>query len=290
MANTDEAREALEALHRKVGEVTTSDEWRAWLDVLAKFHAYSPLNIMWMWAQWEARRADDPSLPEFSQPAAFSAWKDLGRYVRKGEKALSVLAPIIVADRENLGPDGKPRTKCVGFRVKRRTFDVSQTEGADLPENPAMPTLLTGEADPLLWAALVAHAESLGFSVEVRDHDGPENGWCNHLTREIVVKAGNDAVQRTKTLAHEVAHAILHGENAPQGMSRAEMEVEAESTAYVVAALLGFDTAAYSVSYIVVWNSRENHGECLTRTAERVIKCARAIAAAVAEHSTATAA
>jgi hypothetical protein len=278
-----EAAEALETLHAKIATITDSDAWREHLAVQAKFHNYSPLNSMWMWCQWEVRRENDPTLPEFSQPAAFSAWKDLGRFVRKGEKALSVLAPIIVNDRENIGADGKPEKKCVGFRLKRRTFDVSQTDGDDLPENPAMPTVLTGDADPATWAALVAHAATLGNRVEVTDDCLPANGDYNRATNLIRVAASQDPAQQAKTLMHEVAHAHLH--SGESDLSRAEKEVEAESTAFVLASLLGFDTAAYSVGYVATWASREDRGEVLRRTTERVIKTARKIAEALAVES-----
>jgi hypothetical protein len=286
MTKTDskqEAAEALETLHAKIAEIADSDAWREHLAVQAKFHNYSPLNAMWMWCQWEARREADPSLPPFSQPAAFSAWKDLGRFVRKGEKALSVLAPIIITDRENIGADGKPAKKCVGFRLKRRTFDVSQTDGADLPENPAMPTVLTGDADPATWAALVAHAESIGFTVEVTDACLPANGDCNPVTKALRVAESLSSAQQAKTLMHEIAHAHLHGTDSD--LSRAEKEVEAESTAFVLASLLGFDTADYSVGYVATWASREDRGEVLRRTTERVIKTARMLAEALAVES-----
>ena len=97
--STDEAKAALDTLHASIATITDSDAWRAHLAVQARFHDYSPLNIMWMWCQWEGRRAENPDLAEFSQPAAFSAWKDLGRHVRKGEKALSVLAAISIRSR-----------------------------------------------------------------------------------------------------------------------------------------------------------------------------------------------
>lgn len=285
MSNDDEARAALDKLHATIGEVTDSEGWKEWLRIAARFHNYSVLNVFWMHVQWEARRANDPTLPPLSQPAAFSTWKGLGRHVRKGEKALSVLAPIIVRDRET------DERICVGFRLKRRTFDVSQTDGADLPENPLMPSLLTGEADPATWAALVAHAESLGFSVRVEPIEHSEaNGFCDHATKRIVIREGRDGAQQVKTLMHEIAHAMLHGEARPEGMSYAEAEVEAESTAFVVAHLLGFDTAAYSVGYVATWASRDDHGKCLARTADRVVKAARKIAEAVAEHATALAA
>ncbi len=276
-----EAREALDTLHASIATITDSEAWRQHLAVQARFHNYSPVNIMWMWAQWEARRTADPTLPEFSQPAAFSAWKDLGRNVRKGEKALSVLAPIIVTDRDKVGADGKPGTKCVGFRLKRRTFDVAQTDGADLPANPARPTLLTGEGDPATWAALVAYAATLGCTVHVTDACQPANGDYSREMLSIRIAADLDHAQQVKTLMHEVAHATLH--SSESDLSRAEKEVEAESTAFVIAAMLGFDTAAYSVGYVATWAGRDDHGECLRRTTERVVKAARTITAALAE-------
>lgn len=285
-----EAQDAIETLHAKIATITDSDAWRAHLATMAKFHNYSPLNAMWMEAQWWMRQQEDPTLPAFSLPASFSAWKALGRSVRKGEKALSVLAPVLVNDDENVDENGKPRKKCVGFVLKRRTFDVSQTEGDPLPENPAYPSLLTGDADPATWAALVAHAEGEGFSVRVEAIQGAANGWCNHGTKTIAVEAANEPAQRTKTLIHEVAHLHLHGADTPEGMSRAEKEVEAESVAYVVASLLGFDTSDYSVGYVATWAGRDDHGECLRRTTERVVKCARKIAEAVATESAALAA
>lgn len=275
--SADEARQALEVLHGRIAAITDSDAWREHLAVQARFHGYSPLNIMWMWAQWEGRRANDPTLPEFSQPAAFSTWKDLGRFVRKGEKALSVLAPIIVKDRDT------DESKCVGFRLKRRTFDVAQTDGDPLPENPAMPTLLTGEGDPATWVALVEHAATLGITVEITDTCQPANGDYNRVTNLIRVAASLDHAQQVKTLMHEVAHAMLH--SGESDLSRAEKEVGAESTAFVLAALLGFDTAGYSVGYVATWASREDRGEVLRRTTERVVKAARTIAAVLAEHS-----
>jgi len=293
MAKTDskqEAAEALETLHAKIATITDSDAWREHLALQARFHNYSPLNTMWMWCQWEVRRENDPTLPPFSQPAAFSTWKDLGRFVRKGEKALSVLAPIIITDRDEVGEDGKPRKRCVGFRLKRRTFDVSQTDGDPLPENPAMPTLLTGGADPAAWDAAVAHAESLGFSVSVAEVPGSANGYCDHATKRLVVEASNDRAQQLKTLLHEVAHAHLHGPDRPDGMGTAEMEVEAESTAFVIATMLGFDTADYSVGYVATWASRDDRGEVLRRTTERVVKTARLVVEAMATEPAALAA
>src|SRR5690606_30037862 len=184
---TDEAREALDTLHAKVEAIKDADGWREYLAVVSRFHSYSLNNAMWLWSQWETRRAVHgafmamsaalfgspmfPALPEATQFAAFSTWRDLDRPVRKGEKGLSVLCPVIIKDREDLDENGKPREKLIGWRLRSKTFEVSQTTGAPLPENPAAPSLLTGDADPAAWDAVVALAEHLGCTVHLV---GPE--------------------------------------------------------------------------------------------------------------------
>ncbi len=275
MATDTETREALEALHAKVGEIKSSEDYLSYLSFVSRFHNYSAMNILWMMVQWERRRAENPDLPEFSQPAAFSAWKDLGRSVRKGEKALTVLAPIIITDKEDLDSFGKPKKKCVGFRLKKRTFDVSQTEGDSIPENPAKAVKLTGEADPRFWDGAVRALTAEGWSVSVEAIPGEVNGWCNHATKTIAVEVANDPAQRLKTLLHEFGHAMLHGEACDLG--RDEKELEAESVAFCVAHALGMDSSSYSVPYLISWSHREDHGKQLTKTIDRVVKTSRKV-------------
>lgn len=275
MATDAETREALEALHSKVGEIKSSDDYLSYLSFVSRFHNYSAMNILWMMVQWERRRTENPDLPDFSQPAAFSAWKDLGRSVRKGEKALTVLAPIIITDKEELDAAGKPKKKCVGFRLKKRTFDISQTEGDPIPENPAKAVKLTGEADPRFWDAAVRALSVEGWTVSLEAIPGTSNGWCDHSARKIAVEIENDPAQRLKTLLHEFGHAMLHGEGCE--LPRNEMELEAESVAFCVAHALGMDSSSYTVGYLVGWSGREDHGKLLTKTIDRVTKASRKI-------------
>lgn len=294
--NKAEVEAALAKLHDAVTAVTTGEDWTAWLKFLNTMHNYSPLNRLWMWAQWEGRRevqaianflsggAIEP-LPAFSMPAAFSAWKDKGRMVRKGEKALTVLAPIVVTDKDKPKVNGKPATKVIGFRLKSRTFDVSQTEGKDVPANPVSCERLHGAGDAAAFAALVDVATLNGWTVtdEMPAHYPAEcNGVCVWGTKTLHVRGGLSGAQRLKTLVHELAHSLLHSPDEYDRAHRDAMnvaEVEAESVAFVVADSLGLDSSAYSIGYVASWSGGD--GALIARTAERVTETAHRILTAL---------
>lgn len=285
-----EAEEALAKLHDAVAAMTTSEEWMEYLAFTSKLHGYSFLNLMWMQAQWWMRQQEDPSLPAFTMPASFTFWKDNGRMVRKGEKALSVLAPIIVTDREAPpGPDGKPAKKLIGFKLKRRTFDVSQTEGDDIPENPAATAckLVEGEGDVATMAALRRVAKLAGFDVVdsmPSAYAGTEaNGLCNYSTRKIHLHPERSGAQRVKTMVHELAHALMH-DPANYRVAHTDrnsvVETEAESVAFVVCDRLGLDSSGYSIGYVASWSRGD--GALIANTAQRVLDCADRILTALA--------
>lgn len=273
-----EAASALAGLHAQVAELTSSEDWTAYLAFVSGFRNYSPLNTMLMLMQWEARRREDPSRPPLSLPAAHSKWTDKGGWVRKGEKGLGVLAPILVRDRE--ADDGSK--KLVGWKLVRRTFDVSQIEGIDQPENPSKPTVLEGDGDDALWQGLARVAEGVGYRVEVTDDVLPANGDCHFGEKRIRVAASRSAAQQLKTLAHELAHAIMHSAEtyllAHSGAVNV-IEVEAESVAFTVMSMLGRDTSSYSVGYVTSW--AKGDGALVAKTAERVIGCAQRIVTAL---------
>lgn len=280
-----ETAAALETLHARIAEIHSSEEWQEWLTFLSKLHGYSPLNQMWMWFQWENRRRAQAvwnvatcgmiaPLPEFSHAAGFKAWSDKHkRNVRKGEKALTVLAPITVADREN--PD---RRKLLGFTLKSRTFEISQTEGDAIPENPIRCDRLQGEGDPVVFAALAALVKLNGWSLfgTLPGYGADVNGLCNYVSKTLHVRDTLSEAQQLKTLVHEIAHMLLHSPEEygeAHGLDRSTKEVEAESVAYVVASALGLDTAAYSVGYVATWG----RGKDLAATAQRVLDTAERI-------------
>jgi hypothetical protein len=150
-------------------------------------------------------------------------------------------------------------------------FDVSQTDGDDLPESPAR--RLEGESVAGAYQDLAAYADRLGFTVEVSEElPGEVIGDCTHLMHRIRVRAGLSPAQSTKTLAHEIAYAVLHRGSIE---SREQAELEAESTAYVVCGTLGIDSADYSFGYVAWWGGGEDAISRIRQSGHRIQQTAQ---------------
>lgn len=225
--------ELLAQLTEGVARLTTSADWQRYLDVQSRFHSYSFGNVLLIAAQ----------CPTASRVAGFHAWRKLGRHVVKGEKAIWILAPMVY--KQDDPATGEDERVIRGFKYVP-VFDVAQTDGEELP---SVCNRLDGEAPVELFLRLVRVAGSLGFTVEMADLPGSTNGDCSHLENRIRIRVGNAPAQQVKTLAHEIAHAILHEDYS----DRALAELEAESTAYIVCRALGIDSSEYSLGYVATW-------------------------------------
>jgi hypothetical protein len=156
-------------------------------------------------------------------------------------------------------------------------FDISQTEGEELPDLDAVrPKLLDGAAPEGIWDELTGHATSIGYEV-VRDQRGSENGYSDFLKKQIGVRPNVSTAQAVKTLIHELAHALLHAEGPVA--SREVAEVEVESVGFIVCDALGFDSGEYSFPYVTRW--AEGSTEVVKETAERAVGCAKEILVAL---------
>ncbi len=226
-----ESRELIESAAR---ELLTSEGWQRYAEVRASFHRYSANNCMLIAMQ----------RPDASRVAGFRKWQELGRQVRKGERSIRILAPHTA--KRTSAETGEEETHTY-FRAVP-VFDVGQTDGEPLPEQPCH--RLTGDDPHGAFQRLQSVAMNLGFSVVITD-DLPVgvNGDCSHMNKCIRVRRSNAPAQQAKTLAHELAHAILH----ERYDDRALAECEAESVAYVVTADLGLDSSQYSFGYIAGW-------------------------------------
>ncbi|MHB1519573.1 MAG: ArdC-like ssDNA-binding domain-containing protein [Acidimicrobiales bacterium] len=225
--------ELIEKLAEGISNLTASEEWQHYLTFQSRFHHYSFNNVLLIAAQCH----------EASQVAGFNAWRKMNRFVRKGEKAIWILAPMVYRNAEV--EDGEDERIIRGFKWVP-VFDVAQTDGTDLP---TICNHLGGDDPAGHYATLLQVARSIGFTVEDHEFDGSTNGDCTHSEHRIRVETRNTPAQRAKTLAHEIAHALLHG----QFDSRALAELEAESTAYVVCQALGIDSSDYSFGYVATW-------------------------------------
>jgi antirestriction protein ArdC len=179
-----------------VEAISSSDDWRAFLDFARKLHSYSAQNRMWLFQQAMMRGWDD-----LGHVAGFRTWLALGRHVRKGEHGLSVLAPVRV---KVTAEDASETWTVRGFKVEH-VFEARQTDGdGDIPE-PIRPTLLDGEGPEGAWAALAQLVEAHGFAIE-REQLYPANGTTSMTTKVVTVADRLDDAAAVKTLAHELAH------------------------------------------------------------------------------------
>jgi len=265
VTETTSRTNVLERLSEGIASLTSSDKWQEWLDVQSRFHQYSFNNTLLIQLQ----------SPEATRVAGFNAWRKLERFVRKGEKGIWILAPMThrVADDNDDENDGSSRRILSGFRPVP-VFDIAQTDGETLPDSPV--TRLAGEAPEHAYERLIAVAHGLDYSVEEDHLPGESNGVCVFNERCIRVEVTNDAAQQVKTLAHELAHAMLH-----EGYSdRALAELEAESVAYIVCNGIGLDSDTYSFGYVAGWAGGGDtaiaaikaSGQRIQQTANRILE------------------
>ena len=255
----DELHQITDKLEKGVKDVFQSDKYKQFLNVMAKFPRYSVNNTMLIMMQ----------RPDAQLCQSFTGWKQMGRYVKKGEKGISILAPApykIEREQTKLDEKGRPVFDADGEPVKEKvevtirafkvvkTFDLSQTDGKELPT--IGPSELVGniEGYPKLLQAL---QEISPVPVSFELIDGDAKGFYHLEDKKIVVQDGMSEVQTIKTLLHEMAHEKLHDkDNVPEAkdISRNGKEVEAESVAYVVCQHYGINTSDYSFSYVAGWS------------------------------------
>lgn len=257
--------EITKKLEEGVKGIYEGDGYKAFLDVMSKFHTYSVNNCILIAMQ----------KPEATQVAGFKSWqKNFKRSVKKGEKAIKILAPIphkFTKEIEN--EDGEKVQKEIQYMTFRAisVFDISQTEGDELP---SICKMLEGSAEG--FQSLINKLESLSpVPVAYEPISGGANGYYSHATNSIVVDAGLSEQQTIKTLIHEIAHSILHNKDNgdEKDADKNTKEVQAESVAYTVCNWLGLDTSEYSFGYVAGWSAGREIKE-LTASMEVIRKTA----------------
>jgi antirestriction protein ArdC len=254
-AKRAEQRDLLEQACR---ELLSSEGWRRFAETRATFHRYSFGNCMLIAMQ----------RPDAVQVAGFKAWQSLGRQVRKGEKSIRILAPMVVKDHDSSGAEtGETFTLFRAVPI----FDIAQTDGEPLPEPPCEP--ITGDSHADHIGRLEAYAQSIGFTVEREDLADGCGGYCSASAKRIVIATHHDSANAVvRVLVHELAHAV--------GVSYADYgrevaEVIVETATVVVCGALGLDTSGESIPYIAAWGEQDL--DVIRRHAEKVDEIARAL-------------
>ncbi len=268
----DEVKGLLEKLSAEVKTLSSSDDWKRYLGFQSWFRRYSANNVLLIALQ----------CPHATAVAGYRTWQKAGRQVKKGEKSIKILAPIVrkfrVEETNDAGDVEETEKKSLYFRAVP-VFDVSQTEGPPLPVAQRC-ELLTGNeaAAEVAFESLKGFAESLGYTVEDEGLADGHNGYVSFTEKRIAIRSANPALQRTKTLAHEIGHALLH--STPEASKDIThnttdyREVEAESVAFCVMNAYGIDSGSYSFGYVATWSGGD---------AKKVQHCAARIQKAVCQ-------
>lgn len=192
-----------------------------YLAFCARFHRYSLYNTCLIYSQF----------PEATRVAGYRRWQQMGRQVKKAEKGIAILAPIFTRRKDEDDDDRAIR----GFMAVH-VFDESQTEGADLPQDPML-TMGTCHED--LVGRLLGFAEAKGIQVVTGSVGG---AYGSSAGGKITLDPKLVGADRFAVLVHEVAHEILHhGDNKPD---RKTGEIQAETTAHIVCSHFGIPSAA----------------------------------------------
>jgi len=271
-AERKEHRDArLSAAHSQfqagVAELLADDgAWQRYLTVQSKMHTYSFHNTLLILSQNE----------NASMVAGFRKWQELGRNVRKGEKAIWILAPFSGKRHDEDPTTGEDVEHRFTYFKPVSVFDVSQTEGDPIPEPPS-PVLLEGDSPELVerYVAVQTILEADGWTVKRESPEGGSNGDTDPKKRLVRVREDVSDAQALKTLVHEQAHIVLaHVENMEAyRQHRGRQEAEAESTAFLVLSGIGIDTSDYSLPYVAGWSN--GNAKIVIEVAERVSKVAR---------------
>ena len=260
------ADQALETLSTALA-AGKSETLLAYLAAMARFHSYSFGNIMLIYSQ----------RPDATRVAGFRTWRELDRYVKKGEKGIVIIAPMMLKRRDSDGPNGhpvehdgdKPDT-FIRFRAVH-VFDVSQTEGEALPEHSAVGGDPAGHIDRLK-TVVADRGIGLEYSDELGSAEGKSSGG------RITLRTGLSSAEEFSTLAHELAHEMLHHTDDGDRPTKTVRETEAEAVAFVVSQAVGLDTNTASSDYIQIYAGTK---ETLAASLDRIQHTATAIISAV---------
>jgi len=263
-ANVKSLIEQLEAGH--------SDALTAYLDAMSRFHNYSFGNIL------EIARQK----PHATRVAGMYAWNQLGRKVKRGEKGIRILAPIIGIKRKKDEEAERDITKqntrvLVGFR-NAYVFDVEQTEGAELP---AMHEIC-GDAGEN-HDRLVSFVKRQGIELVFTDKIAPALGMS--YGGRIAILPGRSKAETFATLVHELAHEMLHKAERRTTTTKVVRETEAEAIAFVVGKAVGLEVGSASADYIHLYHG---NASLLAESLEVIQQASAVILAALQPSATET--
>jgi hypothetical protein len=243
----DAVNHLVEELESGKSEVLTQ-----YLSAMARFHNYSFGNVMLI-----ARQK-----PDATNVAGIRTWNSLGRFVKRGEKGILILAPMVGLRRsrqneiatdietDNAADERKPEQQLIGFRAVY-VFDISQTEGKELPTLSEVQGDVSGYCERL-FEFVQSQGVELNYSERIAPAKGLSHGG------KITLLSGMQPAEEFSTLVHEIGHEMLHRGDRRTLTTKKVRETEAEAVAFVVCQAVGLQTGTSSADYIQLWHGDAN--------------------------------
>lgn len=258
------ADDALEQLVHSV-KAGKSESLTAYLAAMGRFHNYSFGNVMLIVTQ----------KPDASNVAGFNTWKKLNRFVKKGEKGILIIAPMVFKSKDD-APAGSNDDDRSILRFKGvYVFDVSQTDGEPLPEFARVGGNPNGHTDRL--KGLIT---SKGITLEYATDIGSAHGVSK--VGLIKIRPGLSPAEEFSVLVHELAHEMLHSREYRREATKTVKETEAEAVAFVVNQSIGLETGTAAADYIQLY---DGNSDTLADSLDRIQKTAAEIIEHILEES-----
>ena len=262
MSMKEKVNELVGKLEQGLKEIFDSGKYQDYLNTMAKFHNYSVNNTLLI----------NQQKPEATLVAGYDAWaKNFDRHVKRGEKGIKIIAPspyMVKKEMPLVDPktgehifnaDGTPKmtevdVKIPAFKISY-VYDISQTYGKELP---SLGVSELGDSVDRVKDFIQSLKNVSPVPIEFGETKGDSKGFYSPTDQSITIKEGMSDAQTIKTMVHEISHAKLHNPEQlkEEGVSkdRGNIEMEAESVAYIVCQHFGIDTSDYSFGYIAGWS------------------------------------
>jgi len=244
-----------------------SETLTAYLKTMSLFSKYSLNNLFLIVRQ----------RPDARRVAGFQTWRKLGRYVRKGEKGIAIIAPLVRRKSDEESEPTDDERVIAGFKVAH-IFSEEQTDGEPLPE------LGTVTGDPGYYLSrLEESVRKDGIELRYSDEIAPARGMAEK--GKITLLPEQTPAETFTTLVHEVAHHDMHFAERRSETNKRIRETEAESVAYVVCSAIGLETGTAARDYVGLYGG---DSKLLLESLQYIQQTANRILTAIAPENSAT--
>ncbi len=228
-----EIESRLKELAEETDKVRASEFFKEYLDTMSRFWNYSYHNQLLIYFQKK----------DATRVAGFVTWNGLGRSIKAGSKAIRILAPFTFKQYDE---EQDKEIEVIRF-YPVSVFDVSQTEGQELPD---IDIEVQGEEHLDLLHKLLEFCYWHDIEVDFEEL-GINNLYGYSLGGRIAIGLSQSVNTQVNTLLHEISHELIHRKDSKA--SRQQKEIQAEGVAYVVSKHFGLEIKSFN--YLALYDA-----------------------------------